>query len=228
MNTRYDIYAFIHKGLRGAMCQCLQALSSVDALDNAEFDEVADRVSSLLSLCHQHVEHENGFVHKAMEARQPGSSRAIAAQHVEHEQHISHLEEELRRIQRLPSLRRAESLHPYYREFALWVADNFAHMEQEETEHNAVLWACYGDEEIMAIEQELVAHIKPEVMPIIQAHMISAMTPNERVTFLAGLRAHIPAADFNGIIASLQSLLSRSHYNKLLAAIHGAALSQAV
>ena len=50
--ARYDIYAFIHKGLRGAMCQCMQALSSVDALDDAEFDQVAERVYSLLELCH--------------------------------------------------------------------------------------------------------------------------------------------------------------------------------
>ena len=71
---------------------------------------------SLLELCHGHVEHENGFVHQAMEARRPGSSHSIAAQHVDHERHIRHLEEELRRIQRLPVLRRADSLHAYYRE----------------------------------------------------------------------------------------------------------------
>lgn len=223
--ARYDIYAFIHKGLRGAMCQSLQALSSVDALDDDEFDQIAGQVSSLLRICQSHVEHENGFVHQAMEARRPGSSRGIAAQHLDHERHIRHLEEELRRIQHLPSLRRAESLHAYYREFAFWVADNFVHMEQEESEHNAVLWACYSDAEIQAIEQELVAHIKPEIMPLIQAHMLSAMTPGERGRFLNAVRPHLPAADFHGLLQRLQGLLSRPHYGKLLAAIQEPALS---
>ena len=56
---------------------------------------------------------------------------------------ILFLSEELERLRKLPALRRADQLHRYYRQFAHWVGDNLIHMEQEETEHNATLWAWY-------------------------------------------------------------------------------------
>lgn len=82
--NRHDIYAFIHKGLRKAMCDNLQRLGCCDPHDDQEFDEVAGAVQQLLRVCLGHVEHENHFVHSAMEARCPGSSADIAGQHSHH------------------------------------------------------------------------------------------------------------------------------------------------
>lgn len=218
MNTqpRYDMYAFVHKGLRFGMSRSLLALSTVDTLDDGEFDQVAEQVQCLLEVCISHVHHENDFVHTAMEAGMPGSSQEIAAQHEEHEKNIRQLQRELTDIQNLPSLRRAERLHRYYRDYALWVADNFIHMEQEEMENNAVLWRCYSDAELIAIEQELVANIDPELMPVIQSLMLQAMTPAERAEFLGGLRNLMPAEVFSAVVEGLQSELSPAHYSNLL------------
>lgn len=44
---------------------------------------------------------------------------------------------------------------------ALFVADDVQHMHVEETAHDAVLWAHYSDDELMAIEQAIVASIPP-------------------------------------------------------------------
>lgn len=214
--NRHDIYAFIHKGLRKAMCDSLQRLGCCDPHDDQEFDEVAGAIQQLLRVCLGHVEHENHFVHTAMEARCPGSSSDIAGQHVHHEEQILSLSEELERLRKLPALRRADQLHRYYRQFAHWVGDNLIHMEQEETEHNATLWAWYTDDEIRAIEQELVAHIEPALFPVTQGYILAGMNPPERAGFLGMVREHMPAEEFDDLLGMLPSLLSPAHYKRLL------------
>lgn len=227
---RYDMYAFIHKGLRAEMSRCLLLLSSVDAQDDAELQPALQAVSTLLQICRGHVEHENTYVHTAMERRRPGSTRPIAQEHVEHVAEIDTLACELKRLQLLPSLRRADPLQQFYRSFAHFVAENFVHMAKEETEHNAVLWACYSDDEIRAIEHELVSHIAPEQMGVCLSYMVPAMTPAERAIFLGGMRDNMPAEIFAGVIDSIAPLLSPQHRIKLRDALqlqHAALLKSA-
>jgi hypothetical protein len=164
-------------------------------------------------------------VHTAMERRRPGCTRPIAHEHEEHLAEIDALEQEAQRIQRLPSLRRAEPLQACYRSFALFMAENFVHMAKEESEHNAVLWDCYTDDEILAIEHELVSHITPEMMPVTLSYMVPAMTPAERAGFLGAMRDAMPTDVFAGIIEGIAPLLSPVHRAKLRDALklqHGA------
>lgn len=217
--SRYDMYAFIHKGLRAAMSRGLCALGSLDAQDDAEITTAFDDVMALLRVCRAHLKHENSFVHTAMEQRRPGSSRAIAGQHVEHETEIAALEQEAERILRLPSLRRCASVNQFYRRFALFVADNLEHMAQEETDNNAVLWSCYSDDELRAIEQALVASIAPDLMPQTLLYMVPAINPHERTQLLGGMQAAMPAEAFAGILSLVEPALSASHRRKLAVAL---------
>jgi hypothetical protein len=213
--SRYDIYAFIHKGLRAAMSQSLVTLGNLDAQDDAELLPALQATDTLLAMCRAHVGHENTFVHPAMEQRRPDSSRVIAHEHAEHIEEIEALRQEVQRLRRLPSLRRAEPLLQFYRRFAVFMAENFMHMAKEEREHNAVLWACYGDAEIAAIEAELVSHIDPELLPAILSCMLQAMAPAERAEFLGALRPSMPADAFASLIGHIAPLLSPSHRAKL-------------
>jgi hypothetical protein len=72
---------------------------------------------------------------------------------------------------------RTAALGRLYRALALFVADNFQHMQVEETAHNAVLWAAYRDDELMAIEQAIVASIPPDAMAEALHWFLPALTP---------------------------------------------------
>lgn len=216
---RYDMYAFIHKGIRSAMCHCLHTLGSLDAQDDDEVNSAFEELSTLFNVCRAHLQHENNFVHTAMEKRKPGSSRAIAQQHNEHETAIATLTQEAERILRLPSLRRCESLKQFYRRFALFVAENFEHMAEEETDNNAVLWSCYSDEELIAIEHALVTSIKPDMMPITLAYMVPAINPHERTQLLGGMQQGMPPEAFAGILSLVEPTLTASHRRKLAHAL---------
>jgi hypothetical protein len=56
-----------------------------------------------------------------------------------------------------------------YRHPARFVAENFEHMQVEETVHNEALWAHYTDAELKALHDRLRASIPPAEMMLVPA-----------------------------------------------------------
>lgn len=211
---RYDIYAFIHKGLRAFMAHTLVRVGRLDATDADEVDEVSQEVTALLDICRSHLEHENDFVHSAMQARAPGSCSRIADEHEHHAESIANLRQLLAQ---LPGS--TDTAQRLYRALSAFVAENFEHMQREETEHNAVLWAHYSDEEIMDIEHRIVASLKPDEASLSMRWMLPHMTPAERAVMLAGVRQGAPAEAFNGLLSLIRPLLGGRDWRKLSLAL---------
>jgi hypothetical protein len=211
---RHDIYASIHKGLRAFMAHTLVRVGRLDATDADEVAEVATEVQALLDICRGHLHHENDFVHAAMQARAPGSCAQIADEHDHHLEAIAQLEWLLGGVPGQPDNARA-----LYRALTTFVADNFEHMLREETDHNAVLWAHYSDEEIRAIEHRLVASLAPGEAQLAMRWMLPHMTPAERAAMLGGMRQSAPAEAFNGVLSLIRPLLGGRDWRKLSLAL---------
>ncbi len=211
---RHDIYAFIHKGLRAFMAHTLVRVGRVDPYDEAEFAEVAEELRALLHICADHLKNENEVVHAAMEARRPGSSASIAADHVHHAEAIGRLADLLAH-----AAGSAEGTHALYHALGAFVAHNFDHMEEEETAHNAVLWATHSDDELRALEHTIVARHSPEEMSLALRWMLPHMNPAERAAMLGGMRANAPAPVFEGALGLLRPLLGGRDWRKLSTAL---------
>jgi hypothetical protein len=215
MNTpRHDIYAFIHKGLRAFMTHTLVRVGRLDAHDPAELAEVGEELRALIDICRAHLQHENAFVHTAMQAREPGSCAQVEADHLHHEAALDELAALLTRV---PG--HADAAQALYRTLTRFVAENFEHMAREESEHNAVLWAHYSDAEILAIEHAIVASQSPEDAQLSLRWMLPHMTPGERALMLGGLRAHAPAEAFEGVLSLIRPLLGGRDWRKLALAL---------
>jgi Hemerythrin HHE cation binding domain len=216
MNTpaRHDIYAFIHKGLRAFMAHTLVRVGRLDPHDSAEVTEVGDELRALIAICRGHIEHENGVVHPAMQARAPGSCEAIAADHVHH---AASLDELALLLDRLPGDDGAA--RALYRSLAVFVAENFEHMHQEETVHNAVLWATHSDAELLALEHRIVSALTPDEAALSMRWMLPHMTPAERAGMLGGLRANAPVEAFEGVLSLIRPLLGGRDWRKLALAL---------
>ena len=211
---RYDIYAFIHKGLRAFMAHALVRAGRLDANDPAEVAEVSEEVQGLLAICRGHVGHENDVIHAAMEQRAPGSTARIAHEHVEHLAAIDHLE---RLLAAVPG--DAAAAQGLYRALSAFVAENFEHMQVEESAHNAVLWATHSDEEIQALEHRIVCSHGPEESRLGMRWMLPHMTPAERAAMLAGMRQAAPAEVFDGVLSLIRPLLGGRDWRKLSLAL---------
>jgi hypothetical protein len=211
---RYDTYAFIHKGLRAFMAHTLVRTGRLDVHDEAELAEVSEELRALLTICRHHLDHENTYVHTAIAARQPGACDLVAHEHVEHEAAIAELEG---MVDALPG--DAAALRRLYLRLSLFVAENFEHMQREETQMNAALWATHSDEEIRAIEQRIIASHEPQEMQLALRWMVPHLSPEERSAMLDGMRAHAPAEAFAGVLGLIRPLLGGRDWRKLSQAL---------
>lgn len=218
-STRYDIYVNIHKAMRAFMTDTLAMVGRMDPDDGEDLAATLEQVRSLLRACLDHLDHENRFVHPAMEARRRGSSARIATDHAEHIDHIRELHRTVHAVETATGQSRATAARNLYQQLALFVADNLDHMHVEETAHNRVLWTDYSDEELQALEGAIVASIPPEETMLIMRWMLPSVSHAERVAMLAGMRANAPREAFDGMLALARSCLNPKDWGKLTRAL---------
>lgn len=213
--AREDLYVGIHKALRALMMDVLAAVGRMDTEDESEFNVTSARVLNLADFCTSHLMHENGFIHPALEARQPGTSQRIAYEHLEHSDAIALLKEAVMQMRACHGEARARAALALYRQLALFVAHNFEHMHVEETAHNQVLWTHYSDAELTDLHMRLVASLPPEENLFVLRWMIPAMTPAERLQVLGGMKAHAPAEVFAAVLDRVRPSLDFHAWAKL-------------
>ena len=213
---RYDLYAGIHKALRLFMSRTLCEVGSTDPGNADEVKAALGLLDRLLGLCELHLKDENEFVHPALEAARPGSAARIAAEHVHHAEAIADLRDLAGLIADSSGNARAAALGRLYRALALFVADNFQHMQIEETVHNAALWAHYSDAELLAIEQALVASIPPAAMFEALHWFLPALNAPERAAMLAGMQQGMPPEPFAAVLDIAQRTLSQPAHAALM------------
>ena len=216
---RYDLYLNIHRALRLYLTDTLNRFGRLDADDVEDRTAALGQLRDMLEICELHIEDENRFVHAALEARRPGSSARIAAEHVEHQQAIAALRADAARLERAPEGARQTIAVALYRRLALFVAENLEHMHVEETAHMQALWSDYADEELMAIEQRIVASIPPALMGRLLEWFMPALPHSERLAMLTGMRDHAPAPVFDGAAQIARQRLPEHDWRRLANAL---------
>ncbi len=217
--ARYDPYLVVHKGLRALMTDTLQRVGRMDPWDDEDTAQVLAQLRELVSLAQSHLHHEDLFVHPAMEARAPGSTRSAEAGHQSHRAALAGLLEGCASVERSTGEVRAAAALSLYRRLALFVAEDLLHMHVEETQNNAVLWATYTDEELHGIVDRLVASMPPETNAKIARWMVASSSPGERATLLRGVRQTMPAPAFDAMLGALAGGLNARDRVKLEAAL---------
>ena len=218
---RFDIYALIHKGLRSCLTEALIDLGRVDLHSASALAAVQAQVADLLVTCRGHLEHENTFIHPAMEACEPGAATAMYRHHDQHVAMINQLQTLLDQLRLCAPPERQQTAARLYRNLAVFVADNLAHMHEEETENNAVLWRHYSDEEIQAIEQRLVQSLTPEESDRYMRWMLTAMNHQEREAMLTEMRQMAPPPVYEGVLTLARHSLPVVEWGKLELALAG-------
>ena len=219
---RINMYAGIHKALRNFMSDTQGRLSRTDAGDNEDLGGALAQVRELLGVMRKHLQHEQDFVHPAMHARRPGSAQVAEGDHDHHEWAIDKLLALCDHCASAVGSARHQHLEHLYLQLSVFIGENLVHMNLEETEHNAVLWSCYTDEELDQIHDCILAAVPPEEMQLVMRWMIPALNPAERAGMLMGMRAGMPPPVFEGILALTRSLVSPRDMQKLEAALEAA------
>lgn len=209
---RHDLYQPIHKALRALMADTLLRLGALDVCDAEECAATLTQTESLLGLVDSHLDHEDRFLHPALQQRAPELVLQIEAEHAEHRASTQALRAELQALRFAPLDDAALRL---YRHLALFIAENLSHMHFEETVLNAALWAHFSDAELQAMHERLVASIAPAEMALTLRWMVPAMTPAQRVGFFSGLQHQAPPEAVRGALDSVRPWLNDTAWAKL-------------
>lgn len=209
----HDFYGPIHKGLRLAQTQMLVRLGACGGDDEAE---LAELLADLATLCHvleHHLANEDRWVHSALEDRAPGSTGRLVESHVHHRQSFEALEALIGRVRAAEPCERARRLKQLYLRFSLFMADDLAHMAEEEELMLPVLQGLFTDAELAGIEDRILSALTPEEIISVGRLMIPAATRADRIALLSGLRANAPAEAFQAIMElAARPSLSHSDY----------------
>ncbi len=217
--TRHDLYVGIHKAMRHFMTDTLHRVGRMDPSDAADLSRTLGQFENLMAACMNHLHHENDFVHTALEARSPRGSARTADDHVEHIAHIEALRAEARTLAQAEAAARPALALRLYRHLALFVADNFQHMNVEETQNNAALWSQYSDVELEEIHHAIVSSLPPAETMEVMRWMIPAMNPAERAETLVGMQAGAPAPAFAAVLDVVRPHLDEHAWSQLTRAL---------
>lgn len=216
---RFDMYEGIHKGLRAFMADTLTRVGRVDVFDANDLGRTLAQLEALLSLCANHVRHENDFLHTAIQARLPAGASRTAEDHVEHLHSIGELRAESRAVMAAADGERMGLALRLYRHLALFVAENLQHMHIEETANNAALWAHYTDAELMDIHHRLLASVSPQEHLEVMRWVVPALMPVQRAGMLGGMKNEVPAEFFGAVIDVVRPHLDIRDWTQLARAI---------
>lgn len=216
---RLDFYTPIHKALRAWMGHVLVKVGTLDADDDEQRALVLAGVEQLLAFMKSHLQHENDFVHTAIEARRPGAARHTADDHLLHVEAFGNLDDEARALRDARPAHRAALALRLYRHLAEFIGENLVHMQVEETQNNALLWELYTDAELEAIHDRLIASVPPDEMAVAVRWMAAALTVPELAGLFADMRAKAPAPAFEAMLDIARTQLDERRWAQLCHAL---------
>lgn len=216
---RFNIYAGIHKAVRAFLCHTLARVATLDIEDRQATADAMKQVRDMLDFCTDHIAHEERFVHAAMERRQPGSSAGTADDHLHHARAVASIRAGGMALEQGAPEDRPAAWNRLQRELAVFVGENLLHMDTEENANNAVLQACYSDQELLALHDDILAALTPLEMATSTRWILIGSSPAEREQLMAGMRAEAPPAAFEAMLGLARDSLAPHDWNRLAAAL---------
>lgn len=196
----HDFYALIHKALRLNMTRLMTRLGAADGQDAEATGVLLADLRAQLRMSEMHLAKEDLYIHTALEARAPGAAAGLAREHEHHRRSFEELEGLIAEAEGAPQDARRAALHRLYLRFSLFVADDLAHMAEEEQLMLPILQSLFTDEELIGMEARIRAALTPEHTFLVAQAMIPAATHSERLALLGGIKANAPAEVFQGLL----------------------------
>ncbi len=195
---RWDIYGPVHKGLRYAHGQMAIRLGAADY--GADPTPLLADLRAHLEIAAQHLAHEEAYIHTALAALAAEAVADLDDQHEHHRARFAALASAIARLEHADQASRPALGRQLYLEFSAFVAEDLLHMLHEETQTWPLLCALFSDDELLAMEQAIIASLSPTETIDTMRLMLPAMNPAERAGLLTGMKAGAPPQAYAAVI----------------------------
>jgi Hemerythrin HHE cation binding domain len=156
---RVDLFTLVHKGIRRALFDTLLIIGRTDFSRDGDIASAREAVARCFDFLREHAEHEDRHIVPVLARLAPGFAGALEAEHVELEKAAIAIEALFPRVAAASASERPVMGREIFRRMTLLVADQLRHLEREEREGNATLWADKPDPEILALRAQIQADI---------------------------------------------------------------------
>lgn len=215
-NERHDMFNQIHKALRGLFYETALCLQQTDFGKNEEAEQASVKVEEVLEILSSHARHEDHFILPLVYRSNPAVARAFEDDHQTDERLTKDLEKALSRVQSAVTPRMAikagQELQHLFIEF---IAFNLTHMNKEESILNEILWKHFSDEELQAVEEQLIASIPQEEMMFTTILMLKGMNNPEIINLLGEAREALPPQAFTDLLQLTENTIDSNRWAKL-------------
>ena len=159
---RFEMYRRIHKAIRQVLFSTSHAFGAADFRDDESTQEAFGKLDGAITMLREHADHETNFVHPALERKVPGITAPFSANHEEDEQVYAQLADLERQARNSAGDHRIAPAKQAYSLFNTFIGTYLGHLDREENELEPALLDHYTDEELNAIDQEIMGSVPPE------------------------------------------------------------------
>jgi len=214
---RYNTFYQIHKALRAMLYETAIHLQRTDFNHEEESAEALTNIESVVNLFDKHAYFEDTLVFPAVEKYEPSVVDVFEQEHVKDHELCNKLRTLLAMFDSLESDEEKIQLGSVIRKtFVEFLTFNLEHMAKEEDIINNLLWRYYTDEEIHAIEYQIVSRQTPEATALAWRWMLRGLSNQEITRWLKIVEKNAPETVFNNLFSMAEKELPNARFRQVL------------
>ena len=214
---RYNTFYMVHKALRAMLYETAIELQKTDFDNDDEATSLIANITFVIDTFDKHAYNEDHFVFPAVQQYEPSVVDTFEQEHVrDHE-----LSNKLRTLIKIyDSLRTNEEKiqlgSAMRKSFVEFLSFNLVHMAKEEDIINNLLWRYYTDEQIRAIERQVIASQTPESTAVVWKWMLRGLSNQEITRWLTTVEKNVPTVVFNNLFAMAEKELPGFRFREVI------------
>ncbi|MGB4842846.1 MAG: hemerythrin domain-containing protein [Ferruginibacter sp.] len=205
---RYNIFNLIHKSLRTMLYDTALTLQQTDFTNPEETSATLQKMNAVIEAFEQHGFHEDETLMPVIEKFKPVTIASFEKDHVDDRR----MGNDLRHLQNIyehstSAEERIFTGSAITKSFGAYMIFNLQHMQREEIELNELLWENYTDEQILKVNEQIIAGIPPEEIAITTKWFLQSINSCEAKEFLIGLKMGAPEQVFTALFNLTETYL---------------------
>ena len=214
---RYNTFYQVHKALRAMLYETAAQLQRTDFNNKEEVTSLQANITTVVDVFDKHAYNEDYFVFAAIAEYEPSVVDSFEQEHVrDHELSTQlrtliniygTLETDEEKIQLGSALRKA---------FVDFLAFNLVHMAKEEDVINNLLWRYYTDDQIRALERQIISNQPAESTAIVWKWMLHGLSNHEITQWLKTIEKNAPAVVFNNLFTTAEEELPVNRFRQVV------------
>jgi hypothetical protein len=215
MSTRFDLYTLIHKAQRKKLFDLITDTGRLSPHAGAARESLVADLRLFLAALVVHAEAEDHLIGPLLVACAPEKAAHIDSAHRKVDGLIVTVQTQADAALASPSAAEDGRLYRALCQLAMFYLE---HVDAEEHIAQPALWQHHDDAKLAATQALIVAAHDPATVAYNMRCMLPAITPEERIGFLSGMKQRLPPPAFAGMRASVAAFVADDEWRAIDAA----------